>query len=308
MYIRTSMVKRSSLGKGLGALLEDSGSELASASRITSGNNAVAGSVANISLSQIEANPFQPRNEFEKQALRDLASSIKEYGLIQPITVRKVSFDKFQIISGERRFRASQLAGFEEIAAYIRIANDKTMLEMALVENVQREDLNAIEIALGYKRLIEECNLTQEQLSHKVGQDRSTVTNFLRLLKLPEPIQAALRDKKISMGHARALLSVTDPQMQNKILNDILKNELSVRRIEEYARNYSGKTNQKLKSKSHKNKSSALSFEEQKLQEDLSGLFKTKVAIRKFNEEEGTIVIPFNEQTLNRIKSILELD
>lgn len=303
------MVKRSSLGKGLGALLEDSGSELASASRITGGNNAVAGSVANISLSQIEANPFQPRNEFEKQALRDLASSIKEYGLIQPITVRKVSFDKFQIISGERRFRASQLAGFEEIAAYIRIANDKTMLEMALVENVQREDLNAIEIALGYKRLIEECHLTQEQLSHKVGQDRSTVTNFLRLLKLPEPIQAALRDKKITMGHARALLSVTDTAMQTKILNDILKNELSVRRIEEYARNYSGKPkSQRSKVKSQKNKSSVLSFEEQKLQEDLSDLFKTKVALQKFNDEEGNIVIHFNEQTLKRIKSILELD
>jgi len=303
------MVKRSSLGKGLGALLEDSGSELASASRITSGNNAVAGSVANINHSQIEANPFQPRNEFEKQALRDLASSIKEYGLIQPITVRKVGLDKFQIISGERRFRASQLAGFEQIAAYIRIANDKTMLEMALVENVQREDLNAIEIALGYKRLIEECNLTQEQLSNKVGQDRSTVTNFLRLLKLPEPIQAALRDKKITMGHARALLSVTDVQMQTKILNDILKNELSVRRIEEYARSYSGKKpNQKSKAKSQKNKSTVLSFEDQKLQEDLSDLFKAKVSLQKHNDEEGNIVIPFNKETLKRIKSILELD
>ncbi len=303
------MTKRSSLGKGLGALLEDSSSEIVSASRITPGNSAVAGTVANISLSQIEANPFQPRNEFEKQALQELSQSIKEYGLIQPITVRKVHTNKFQIISGERRFRASQLAGLEEIPAFIRIANDKTMLEMALVENVQREDLNAIEIALGYKRLIEECNLTQEQLSQKVGQDRTTVTNFLRLLKLPEPIQAALRDKKISMGHARALLSVNDSSAQLKILNDILKNELSVRRIEEFARNYSGKAkSEKRKAKSVKNKSSVLSFEEQKLLEDLSDLFKTKVSFQKQTDEEGNIIIPFNETILKRIKSILELD
>ena len=289
-------------------MLEDSRSEISSASRIATGNNAIAGSVINIPLSNIEANPFQPRNEFEKQALLELSQSIQEYGLIQPITVRKVSADKFQIISGERRFRASQLAGLEEIPSFIRLANDSTMLEMALVENLLREDLNAIEVALGYKRLIEECNLTQEKLSQKVGQDRSTVTNFLRLLKLPESIQAALRDKKITMGHARALLSVDNPAAQTKMLNDILKNELSVRRIEEYARNYSGKTNQKPKAKSQKNKSSALSFEEQKLQEDLSGLFKTKVSIQKQNDEEGNIVIPFNEATLKRIKSILELD
>ena len=303
-------MKRSSLGKGLGALLDDSGTDISSAARIASGNNAIAGSVMNVSLSQIETNPFQPRNEFEKQALLELSQSIKEYGLIQPITVRKVGVNKFQIISGERRFRASQLAGLEELPVFIRIANDKTMLEMALVENVQREDLNAIEIALGYKRLIEECNLTQEQLSHKVGQDRSTVTNFLRLLKLPESIQAALRDKKISMGHARALLSVGDPQLQTKILNEILKNELSVRRIEEFARNHSGK-----KKKTHKpaskgqNKTSILSFEEQKLQEDLNTIFKTDVQLEKHSEHEGKIIIHFkNEETLRRIISILELD
>ena len=302
-------MKRSSLGKGLGALLEDSGSEITSAARIANGNTAIAGTVANVSLSQIEANPFQPRNEFEKQALRDLSASIKEYGLIQPITVRKVGFNKFQIISGERRFRASQLAGLEQIPAFIRIANDKTMLEMALVENLQREDLNAIEIALGYKRLIEECNLTQEQLSNKVGQDRSTVTNFLRLLKLPEPIQAALRDKKITMGHARALLSVNDSQTQTKILNEILKNELSVRRIEEYARNYSGKKSSgKSKSKSQKNKSTALSFEEQKLQEDLSDHFKANVTLEKQNNGEGKIIIQFkSDAELKKISRILDL-
>lgn len=303
------MVKRSSLGKGLGALLEDSRTDLSSTPRIASGNAALAGTVANVALSQIEANPFQPRNEFEKRALAELAKSIEEYGLIQPITVRKVGPNKFQIISGERRFRASQLAGLDEIPAFIRIANDKTMLEMALVENVQREDLNSIEIALGYKRLIEECNLTQEQLSQKVGQDRSTVTNFLRLLKLPEPIQAALRDKKISMGHARALLSVNEPQVQTKILNDILNNELSVRRIEEYARNYSGKKGtQKTKGKSKKNTSSVLSFEEQKLQEDMTDHFKSKISIQKQNSGGGNIVIPFkSDSDLKRIARILDL-
>lgn len=302
------MTKRTSLGKGLGALLQDAFSEVTSTSGTTSGNAITAGTVASIPLSQIEANPFQPRNDFEKQALLELSQSIKEYGLIQPITVRKVNTNKFQIISGERRFRAAQLAGLEEIPAFIRIANDRTMLEMALVENVQREDLNAIEIALGYKRLIEECNLTQEQLSQKVGQDRTTVTNFLRLLKLPEPIQAALRDKKISMGHARTLLSIADSSLQMKILNDILKNELSVRKVEEYVRNYSGKTNQKPKIKKPKNKSHPLSFAEQKLQEDLSALFKTKVSVEKYHDEEGKIIIHFNEDILQRIKSILELD
>lgn len=302
------MVKRSSLGKGLGALLEDAGSELATASRIASGNTAVTGSVVNIPLAQIEANPFQPRNEFEKQALVELAASIKEYGLIQPITVRKVGTNKFQIISGERRFRASQLASLEHITAYIRLANDKTMLEMALVENLQREDLNALEIALGYKRLIEECHLTQEQLSQKIGQDRSTVTNFLRLLKLPEPIQAALRDKKITMGHARALLSISDGQLQTKILNDILKNELSVRRIEEYARNFSGKKSQKAKGKIQKKSTSALSFEEQKLEEDLSDHFKTEVKLSKQNNGEGPIVISFKtDNDLKRITRILDI-
>lgn len=301
------MVKHSSLGKGLAVLLDTAEAAVSSPARISNGS-ALAGTVVNIPLSQIEANPFQPRNEFEKQSLRELAQSIKEYGLIQPVTVRKVNHEKFQIISGERRLRAAQLAGLEQIPAFIRIANDKAMLEMALVENLQREDLNAIEIALGYKRLIEECNLTQEQLSQKVGQDRSTVTNFLRLLKLPEPIQAALRDKKITMGHARAMLSIDDSQIQIKILSDILKNELSVRRIEEFARSFSGKS-KKQEAKSKKQETHPLSFTEQKLQEDLSDLFRTNVLLEKKSVHEGRIVIQFkNEETLNRIKSVLELD
>ena len=301
-------MKRSSLGKGLSALLEDSGSNISSTARIASGNAALAGTVANLSISQIEANPFQPRNEFEKQALRELSQSIKEYGLIQPITVRKIGFDKFQIISGERRFRASQLAGLEQIPAFIRIANDKTMLEMALVENVQREDLNAIEISLGYKRLIEECNLTQEQLSHKVGQDRSTVTNFLRLLKLPEPIQAALRDKKISMGHARALLSIDKPEIQLRIFNDLLKQELSVRNIEEIVKGYNGKSKSQKKKSGKEKDSSALSFEEQKLLDDLQDHFNTKVNLKKEADGEGKIIIHFkSEKDLKRIAGILDI-
>lgn len=302
------MTKRSSLGKGLGALLEDSGNELSTAARSLSGNTAHPGMVANIPISQIEANPFQPRNEFEKQALQELASSIREHGLIQPITVRKVSTNRFQIISGERRFRACQLAGLDKITAYIRLANDKAMLEMALVENVQREDLNAIEIALGYKRLIEECHLTQEQLSQKVGQDRSTVTNFLRLLKLPEPVQAALRDKKISMGHARALVSIGDPQTQVKVLNDILKNELSVRRIEEFARTQPGKKPGRSKGGKKGKGSPALSFEDQKFREDLRDHFKADVSIHRDNSGSGSIEISFkSENDLKRIKRILDL-
>jgi ParB family chromosome partitioning protein len=303
-------MKHSSLGKGLGALLDTPGIDITSTSRISNINTAAEGTVVNIPLSQIEANPFQPRNEFEKQSLAELAQSIKEYGLIQPITVRKVGNEKFQIISGERRFRAAQLAGLEHIPSFIRLASDKTMLEMALVENLQREDLNPIEIALGYKRLIEECNLTQEQLSKKVGQDRSTVTNFLRLLKLPPLIQSALRDKKISMGHARALLSIDNPQTQTKILNDILKNELPVRQVEEYARNYSQKSERRKKSeRKNKNSSAILSFEEQKLQEDLASIFQTTVILEKQSDEQGKIIIRFNnKETFNRIKSILELD
>ena len=226
------MATKNVLGRGLGALIDSGDIESA---------KAVVDAISEVAIRDIEANPWQPRSKFDEEALVELAESIKSIGIIQPITVRILENGKFQLITGERRFRAAKMIGLNKIPAFVRLANDQNMLEMALVENIQREDLNSIEVAITYQRLIEECNLTQEQLSQKTGQDRSTVTNFLRLLKLPEPIHAALRDKKISMGHARALLSVSDPQIQAKILNDILKNELSVRRIEEYARNYSGK-------------------------------------------------------------------
>ena len=200
--------KKRALGKGLGALLQDSKTDITTSNAVSEVASAVVGSVAMLQISQIETNPFQPRTHFEEVALQELADSITLHGIIQPVTVRKLGYDKYQLISGERRFRASQLAGLKEVPAYIRIANDQAMLEMALVENVQRENLDAIEIAISYKRLIDECDLTQEAVSEKVSKQRSTVTNYLRLLKLPEEIQLGLREQQISMGHARALINI----------------------------------------------------------------------------------------------------
>ncbi len=207
--------KKSALGKGLSALLSGADTDITTNADVTA-SPAVAGSVANISIDKIETNPFQPRTDFEEHALKELSESIRQQGIIQPITVRKLGYDRYQIISGERRFRASKLAGLEVIPAYVRIANDQAMLEMALVENIQRENLNPIEIGISYKRLLDECNLSQEQLAEKVGKDRSTVTNYMRLLKLPPKIQAAIRDGILSMGHARAIINVDDVGMQLK--------------------------------------------------------------------------------------------
>ena len=197
--------KKSALGKGLSALLENADTDVTSKTGVP-GSAGVVGSVAQIQLDQIEANPFQPRVDFDKEMLQELADSILQQGIIQPITVRKLGYDKYQIISGERRFKASKLAGLTTIPAYIRVANDQGMLEMALVENIQRQDLNALEVAISYKRLLEECALTQEELSTRVGKNRSTVTNFLRLLRLPPQIQASIRDGGLSMGQATCSL------------------------------------------------------------------------------------------------------
>ena len=203
------MAKRNALGKGLGALLENADTDITSGSKHRSPN-----SVALIPINSVIANPFQPRTEFEQQALDELSASIQVHGIIQPITVRKIGVDKFELISGERRTRAAILAGLSEIPAYIRLANDQEMLEMALIENIQREDLNAIEVSLSYQRLLEECGLKQEELGQRVGKKRSTVNNYLRLLKLPDEIQLAIRDAMIGMGHARALISIDDPKIQ----------------------------------------------------------------------------------------------
>ena len=215
-------VKKNVLGRGLSALLENANTDITS--NKLEGEGKVVGAVANIEISQIETNPFQPRTNFEEDALNELAASIKEHGIIQPITVRKLGYDKYQLISGERRFRASQLAGLTNVPAYIRIANDQAMLEMALVENIQREELDAIEVAISYKRLIDECDLTQEQLSQKVSKQRSTITNYLRLLKLPVEIQLAIRNGDVSMGHARALISIENEDTQLDIYNQIVLN------------------------------------------------------------------------------------
>jgi ParB family chromosome partitioning protein len=227
------MSKKQALGRGLSAILESPDTDITS--KDISGNYVV-GAVADIAVKSIEANPFQPRTEFDEEALQDLKESILQQGIIQPLTVRKMGYDKYQLISGERRLRASKLAGLEEVPCYIRVANDQQMLEMALVENIQRENLNAIEVAISYQRLMEECNLTQEKLGERVGKGRTTVTNYLRLLKLPPEVQVAIRDEDITMGHARAIISIDSNEKQLNILGQIIDNDLSVRDTEELAR------------------------------------------------------------------------
>ena len=296
--------KKNVLGRGLSALLENSGTDITSSFPADKANQNV-GSIAFIRIEHIETNPFQPRSDFEKEALLELAQSIKELGIIQPLTVRKLGYDKFQIISGERRFRASQIAGLTEVPAYIRIANDQAMLEMALVENIQRQDLNPIEVAVSYKRLIDECQLTQEELGERVGKNRSTTANYLRLLKLPAQIQASLKNQEISMGHARALLAIDDEDVLLYVFRRIVPEGLSVRTVEELARHSEEQPNP---STASKKKVEELSFDEQKLKEDLSSLFSAKVKVIKNPKGKGSIVIPFkSEKDLQRIKELLDL-
>jgi ParB family chromosome partitioning protein len=295
------MSKKKGLGRGLAALLENAETDITQGS--TNPETAkVLGSVAMIPVSNIEVNPFQPRSVFDEESLLELVQSIKELGIIQPVTVRKMGYDHFQLISGERRFRASQLAGLEEIPAYIRVANDQAMLEMALVENIQRKNLDAIEVAISYKRLMDECNLTQEALSERVGKKRATVTNYLRLLKLSPEVQIAIRKNEISMGHARAILSFDTHAQQDKILKKILAEGLSVRQVENL-----GKEKTAPISKSPKPKN-ILSFVHQKMKSDLTDLFGTKVDIKRDLQGKGKIEIPFqSEDDLQRIMDKLEL-
>ena len=298
--------KRNVLGRGLNALLENAKTDITSNDKLE-GEGKVVGAIANIEIASIETNPFQPRTNFEEDALNELASSIKEHGIIQPITVRKLGYDKYQLISGERRFRASQIAGLTSVPAYIRIANDQAMLEMALVENIQRENLDAIEVAISYKRLIDECSLTQEQLSQKVSKQRSTITNYLRLLKLPVEIQLAIRNNDISMGHARALISIENIDRQLDIYSQIVSNNLSVREVEDLARGV--KTEVAVTSTSSvaakKSSKGNLSFEQLKVVEDLRAMFNTKVGISRETNGKGKIVIPFKSD--NDLKRILDL-
>lgn len=282
--------KRNALGKGLSALLESPETDITSKSN--SKGESVVGSISQLSMTQIEANPFQPRTFFEEEALQELASSIKEIGLIQPVTVRKMGYDKYQLISGERRFRASQLAGLEAIPAYIRIANDQSMLEMALVENIQREELDAIEIAQAYERLIEELKLTQEQVSEKVAKKRSTISNYLRLLKLPAEIQLGIRQRKLSMGHARALVNIEDKVLQLNLFNQIISNELSVRQVEEVTRSSKPENQSAVKSSVNTKLGKEITAELKKLMQSL----ESPLDIKMNNEGKGVIRIHFNTQ------------
>lgn len=301
--------KRNALGKGLSALLENANTDITSKSKFE-GEGRVVGAIANIEISHIETNPFQPRTQFDVDALNELAGSIKEHGIIQPITVRKLGYDKFQLISGERRFRASQIAGLTSVPAYIRIANDQAMLEMALVENIQREQLDAIEVAISYKRLIDECNLTQEQLSQKVSKQRSTITNYLRLLKLPVEIQLAIRNGDLTMGHARALINIENEDKQLDIYNQIVLNDLSVRDVEDLVRGVKSETAASASSKGTSKKANekgTLTFEQQQIVEDLRAAFNTKVLINRDPKGKGKIVIPFrSDNDLRRILDLLD--
>lgn len=297
----SSSKKRPALGKGLSALLESAATDITS-SDISDAS--VLGSVALLPISNIEANPFNPRTHFEEDALAELASSIKEHGIIQPLTVRKLGRNKYQLISGERRFKASQMAGLDEVPAYIRVANDQSMLEMALVENIQREDLNAIEVAFSYQRLLDECKLTQEELAQKIAKSRTSITNHLRLLKLPPVIQLSVREKELSMGHARALVSAGDEEKQLLLFNKTIAEQLSVRELEQLIRDKSpAKESTK---KSTPSPSSSLSKEEKSFIQDMSEKVAAKVHITKLPKGNGKLVINFNSDVdLNRIIEIL---
>lgn len=229
------MMKKKGLGRGLSALLDEPAADITARDSASAQQRPMGGTTL-LSVAHIEPNPFQPRAHFSEEALSELAQSIRELGVIQPVTVRRMGYDRYQLISGERRFRASQLAGLTEVPAYVRVANDEAMLEMALVENIQREELDPIEVAVSFQRLIDEVSLTQERLSEKVGKDRATVSNYLRLLKLQPEVQMGLRNRSIGMGHARALITITDPARQVALFHKIVESQLSVRQVEDLAR------------------------------------------------------------------------
>ena len=289
-------IKRNALGRGLGSLISMDDVPARGSSAIN-----------DILLSQISPNPDQPRTTFDEDALDELASSIKELGIIQPLSLRKTGIDSYQIIAGERRYRAALRAGLTSVPAYIRIANDTELTEMALIENIQREDLNAIEIALTFKKLIDQYNLTQERLSERIGKKRTTIANFLRLLKLPAEVQLGLRDKRVDMGHARALLSIEKPSLQLKLYNEIISKGLSVRKVEELAKNYNqnGKNCSPEKEQHSSKKYDNNSFDI--LKKHLSSTFKTQVQFSCDNNGKGKITFPFkNEDELERLITIFD--
>jgi len=292
--------KKQALGRGLSALLKDPEHDIKSAEDKNA--DKLVGHIVELELTSIEVNPFQPRTSFNEESLRELASSIKELGVIQPITVRKLEFNKYQLVSGERRYRASKLIGLETIPSYIRIANDQESLEMALVENIQRQDLDPIEIAISYQRLIDEINITQEQLSDRVGKNRSTIANYLRLLKLDPIIQTGMRDGFVSMGHGRALINVEDPQIQLDIYEKILEKSLSVRDTEKLVRELSG-----VQTKKPTPKPKPLPQEFKKRVKEFSEYLGAKVDIKVEPKGKGKLIIPFtSEEDFNRIKKLIQ--
>lgn len=292
--------RKQALGRGLSALLKDPDNDIKSANDKNA--DKLVGHIVELELDTIEVNPFQPRTSFNEESLRELASSIKELGVIQPITVRKLEYNKYQLVSGERRYRASKLLGLATIPSYIRIANDQESLEMALVENIQRQDLDPIEISLSYQRLMDEIQLTQEQLSERVGKKRSTITNYLRLLKLDPIIQTGMRDGFLSMGHGRALINIEDSQTQLDIYERILANSLSVRETEKLVRNLHEKNN------GNKPVAQAPTLPQQvkKSVKEFSEYFGAKVDVKMAKKGNGKLIIPFtSEEDLERIKNIL---
>ncbi|PRD52087.1 ParB/RepB/Spo0J family partition protein [Sphingobacterium gobiense] len=303
-----ALQRKTGLGKGLGALLQGDDVQVTKNAGKTDSvakenTNTAAGSINFIKVNQVAVNPFQPRTDFDEQALQELSESIKVQGLIQPITVRQVSKNEYQLISGERRLRAVKLAGIDDIPAYVRTANDQQMLEMALIENIQRENLNAIEVALSFQRMIEECDLKQEELGERVSKNRSTVTNYLRLLKLPPVIQAGIRDGQISMGHARALINVGEIEKQLYVYQEIIDKGLSVRMTEILVRNI------QQQNKPKKNPvGKQLDFQYQKIEDDLASRFSTRVKLNLKNSRgKGAIEIPFeSEDDLSRILELLD--
>jgi ParB family chromosome partitioning protein len=295
------MTKKNSLGRGLGALIESQETMPRKPEPVYAKQSASSGGVNEVNINEIDANPYQPRTIFDEETLNELAASIKELGIIQPVTLRLKDDGRYQLISGERRLRASRIAGLQKLPAYIRKADDENMLEMALVENIQREDLDAIEIAISYQRLLDECNLTQESLSQRVGKKRATVTNYIRLLKLPADIQIGIKEKKLTMGHARALVNIEKPQDQLKIFNRIIEQDLSVRKVEELAREIN------LPKESSPAVSNLLPKEYESLKRDLTNFFQTNIEFKRSNKGDGKIVIPFKtDEELERLIAIFD--
>ena len=294
--------KKSSLGRGLSAILSNPDTDITN--KDTSGNFVV-GAVAEIPIALIETNPFQPRDVFEAAALEELKNSIMEQGVIQPVTVRKMGYDKYQLISGERRLRASIMAQLERIPAYIRVADDQQMLEIALIENIHREDLNAIELALSYQRLLDDCGLKIEDIVKKISQDRSTISNYIRLLKLPPEVQVAVRDKKISMGHARTILSIDNPEQQYAVLQKVITEKLSVRETEALIQTLQQPV-AIIKAK-EKKQQSALPEKYETMRQYLYNSLNMNVDMKRSRSGKGTITLHFtNDEQLERIVAALK--